>query len=82
MLLANLSKSPSIARLITTKRPIVPDLSPSPLAITQLLELYNRGANGGYNKSAHFDYLAYVFADLAKVYKNFPSQHPIEEYLS
>ncbi|MCJ1460173.1 hypothetical protein MMC28_010552 [Mycoblastus sanguinarius] len=66
MLLANLSKSPSIARLITTKRPIVPDLSPSPLAITQLLELYNRGANGGYNKSAHFDYLAYVFADLAK----------------
>ncbi|KAL2038776.1 hypothetical protein N7G274_008534 [Stereocaulon virgatum] len=66
MLLANLAKSPSIERLITLKRAKVPDLTPSPLATSQLIELFNRGANGGYNKDANYDYLAYLFADLAK----------------
>ena len=68
MLLANLAKSPSIERLTTLKRAKVLDLSPSPLAVTQLIELFNQGANGGYNKDATYDYLAYVFADLAKVH--------------
>ncbi|KAK0508654.1 hypothetical protein JMJ35_008930 [Cladonia borealis] len=66
MLLANIAKSPSIERLITLKRSKVPDLSPSQLAIAQLIELFNRGANGSYNKDATYDYLAYLFADLAK----------------
>lgn len=74
MLLANLAKSPSIERLITLKRPKVPDLSPFPLAITQLTELFNRGANGGYNKDSTYDYLAYLFADLAKVHH--PTSYP------
>ena len=67
MLLANIAKSPSIERLIPLKRSKIPDLSPSQLAITQLIELFNRGANGSYNKHATYDYLAYLFADLAKV---------------
>ncbi|CAD6565203.1 MAG: hypothetical protein ASARMPRED_006509 [Alectoria sarmentosa] len=66
MLLANLSKSPSIIRLVTLTRTVVPALSPSELAITQLLELFNKGADGGYNTEARFDYLAWFFGDLAK----------------
>ena len=68
MLLANLSKSPSLARLLTLKRASIPALSPSPLAIDQLMDLFNLGANGKYNPTATFDYLAYVFADLVKVF--------------
>lgn len=67
MLLANLSKSPSITRLVTLTRTTVPALSPSKLAVTQLLELFNKGAEGGYNPEARFDYLAWFFGDLAKV---------------
>lgn len=66
MLLANLSKSPSITRLVRLNRTTVPALSPSKLAITQLLELFNKGAEGGYNTEASFDYLAWFFGDLAK----------------
>lgn len=66
MLLANLSKSPSITRLVRLNRTTVPALSPSKLAITQLLELFNKGAEGGYNTEASFDYLAWIFGDLAK----------------
>lgn len=68
MLLANLSKSSSLARLLTLKRALIPALSPSPLALDQLIDLFNLGANGKYNAAANFDYLAYVFADLAKVF--------------
>lgn len=67
MLLANLAKSSSMERLIPLERRVVPALSPSTRAIAQLLELYNVGAIGKYNQNANFDYLAYVFADLAKV---------------
>lgn len=67
MLLANLSKSSSIIRLVSLTRTVVPALSPSKLAITQLLELFNKGADGGYNTEARFDYLAWFFGDLAKV---------------
>ena len=73
MLLANLSKSPSITRLVTLTRTTVPALSPSKLAITQLLELFNKGAEGGYNTEARFDYLAWFFGDLAKVQLPSPS---------
>lgn len=68
MLLANLSKSPSLARLLTLRRASIPALSPSPLAFDQLIDLFNIGANVKYNPAATFDYLAYVFADLAKVF--------------
>lgn len=67
MLLANLSKSSAIQRLIPLERSRSPELSSSKRAITQLIELFNRGASKGWNRDATFDYLAYVFADLAKV---------------
>ena len=75
MLLANLSKSPSITRLVTLTRTTVPALSPSKLAIAQLLELFNKGAEGGYNTQARFDYLVWFFGDLAKVLILYPSSH-------
>ncbi|MCJ1342896.1 hypothetical protein MMC31_001085 [Peltigera leucophlebia] len=64
MLLANLSKSPSLERLLDLKRAKVPALSSSDSALGQLIDLFNLGSK--YNSSATFDYLAYVFADLAK----------------
>lgn len=67
MLLANLSQSPYIERLLKSERSPIPELSPSKRAITQLIELFNRGANKGWNKDATYDHLAYVFADLARV---------------
>ncbi|KAL6718231.1 Protein hgh1 [Lecanora helva] len=66
MLLANLSKCSSIERLITLERSKSSDLSSSKRAITQLIELFNQGADKNWNKNASYDYLAYVFADLAK----------------
>ena len=72
MLLANLAKSPSLERLITLSRTTIPFLSPSPRAITQLIELFNVGATRKYNKDATYEYLAYLFADLAKVSLSLP----------
>jgi hypothetical protein len=65
MLLANLSKSDSLERLLTLTRPTPSSLT-SNLAISQLLDIFVRGADGHYNKDANFDYLSYLFADLAK----------------
>ena len=67
MLLANLAKSPSLERLVGLERARVPGLSSSPLAIAQLVALYNVGATGKYNGQATYEYLAYLFADFAKV---------------
>ena len=72
-LLANIAKSSSLERLISLERSKVPSLSPSPLAVTQLVGLFNRGASKGYNTDTRYDYLAYLFADLAKVPAGYPS---------
>ncbi|KAL9127705.1 MAG: hypothetical protein Q9217_003478, partial [Psora testacea] len=65
MLLANLAKSPSIERLIKLQRTPVPNLpTKSKSAIAQLIEIYNLGT--GWNKDADYDYLGYLFGDLAK----------------
>lgn len=75
MLLSNLAKSDSLARLLTLTRPAMPSLSASttsqPIrktdnAIDQLLALFNAGVHGKYNPLATFEHLAYLFADLAK----------------
>ncbi|KAL9023130.1 MAG: hypothetical protein Q9196_007373, partial [Gyalolechia fulgens] len=66
MLLANLAKSDSLCRLLTLTRPAIPSLSPSTNALDQLLALFNAGVDGKYNPHATFEYLPYVFADLAK----------------
>ncbi|KAK3705458.1 Protein hgh1 [Vermiconidia calcicola] len=66
MLLANLSKATSITKLLTLKREVPKQLSTSPIAIDQLLDCFVKGAGGSYNKEADYDYLSYLFADLAK----------------
>jgi len=66
MLLANLGKSPSIKKLLKLKRDLPKPLSTSPIAIDQLLDCFVKGADGSYNKQADFDYLSYLFADIAK----------------
>lgn len=73
MLLANLAKSDSIFRLLTLKRSLPPaSLTTSPLAIDQLMDCF---VKENYNKHADYDYLAYLFADLAKVAPVFVSRH-------
>lgn len=67
MLLANLAKSDATLRLVKRKRSVPKDLSTSPIAISQLMDCFVKGASGGYNKEADYDYLSYFFADLAKV---------------
>ena len=66
MLLANMAKSPKITGLLTLKRDVPKPLSSSPIAIDQLLDCFVKGAGGSYNKNADYDYLSYLFADLAK----------------
>lgn len=66
MLLANLAKSDSVTKLLKLKREVPRPLSTSPIAIDQLLDCFVKGASGSYNKDADYDYLCYLFADLAK----------------
>ncbi|BCR87705.1 protein HGH1 [Aspergillus chevalieri] len=66
MLLANLTKSDDLKKIITLKRK-KPDLvSTSSNAIDQLMDCFVKGAEGSLNKSANYDYLSYFFADLSK----------------
>ncbi|PQE15233.1 hypothetical protein CJF32_00007876 [Rutstroemia sp. NJR-2017a WRK4] len=66
MLLANLAKSDDIKELLTLTRPAPEALHSNSLAIDQLLDLFVKGADGTYNKEADYNYLSYLFADLAK----------------
>lgn len=66
MLLANLSKHDDPKSVLGQKQKPPEALGSSDLVLNQLLDLFVRGADGSYNKEADYDYLAYVFADLAK----------------
>jgi hypothetical protein len=66
MLLANLAKWDDLKQILSLERPAPEALGSSSLAIDQLLDLFVKGADGTYNKDADFDYLAYLFADIAK----------------
>lgn len=66
MLLANLVKHDALVSILSLERPAPPELHSNNLAIDQLLDLFVKGADGTYNKDANFDYLSYLFADLAK----------------
>ncbi|KAH8912575.1 DUF383-domain-containing protein [Coniochaeta sp. PMI_546] len=66
MLLANLAKWDSIKRIIEKKQPPPETLGSDELVLNQLMDLFVKGADGSFNKHADYDYLAYVFADLAK----------------
>ncbi len=65
MLLSNLAKSSHLSRLIALKRAVTP-VSTSPYALDQLLDIFVRGASNTLNKTANYDYLAYLLADLSK----------------
>ncbi|KAM7202906.1 protein of unknown function (DUF383) domain containing protein [Rhypophila sp. PSN 637] len=66
MLLANLSKWEDFKSILTRKQPPPKGLGSNELVLNQLIDLFVKGADGSYNKYADFDYLAYLFADLAK----------------
>jgi hypothetical protein len=66
MLLANLAKKDEIKKLLEIERAAPSKLGSNARAIDQLLDLFVKGADGTYNKNADFDYLAYLFADIAK----------------
>jgi hypothetical protein len=66
MLLANLSKEDNMKRILQLGRDAPEGLQSSNRIFDQLLDLFVKGADGTFNKSADFDYLAYVFADIAK----------------
>lgn len=69
MLLANIAKSDDMRKMLRWERAIPKDaaLSTSPWAIDQLMDCFVKGVEGRFNNEANFDYLSYVFADLAKV---------------
>jgi hypothetical protein len=66
MLLANLAKYDQLKDILTIERPAPEKLASNNVAIDQLLDLFVKGADGTYNKEANYDYLSYLFADLAK----------------
>lgn len=66
MLLANLAKHDGIKKILEKKQPAPEELHSNELVINQLLDLFVKGAAGSYNKKADYDYLSYLFADLAK----------------
>ncbi|KIW08039.1 uncharacterized protein PV09_00983 [Verruconis gallopava] len=67
MLLANLGKHESLTRLLKLERalPKTKGLSTSKNALDQLMDCFVKGADGSLNKNADFDYLSYLFADVA-----------------
>lgn len=66
MLLANLAKYDELKDILHLEHASPNDLNSNNRAIDQLLDLFVKGADGTYNKEADFDYLSYLFADLAK----------------
>ncbi|TAQ85356.1 hypothetical protein B7494_g6322 [Chlorociboria aeruginascens] len=66
MLLANLAKWDGLKSILTLERPSPKALASDQFVINQLLDLFVKGVDGTYNKDADFDYLSYLFADLAK----------------
>ncbi|PFH57314.1 hypothetical protein XA68_15227 [Ophiocordyceps unilateralis] len=67
MLLANLAKWEGFeASVLRARQPSPPELGADDAVLNQLLDLFVKGHDGCYNKAANFDYLAYLFADLAK----------------
>lgn len=76
ILLANMTKSDKLARLVGLKR-VLPAggtgadgggaVSTSPYAMDQLMDCFVKGAEKGLNKEADYDFLSYVFADVSRL---------------
>ncbi|KAJ5550726.1 hypothetical protein N7461_005424 [Penicillium sp. DV-2018c] len=69
MLLANLVKSETLHKLLTLKRKAPESVSTSENVIDQMMDCFVKGAEGGLNKHANYDYLSYLFADLSQTEK-------------
>lgn len=67
MLFANMAKSNEMLKLMRLERTVPKPLSTSTFAVDQLMDCFVKGAEGGYNKHADYDYLSYFFADLSQV---------------
>ncbi|KAK2589930.1 Protein hgh1 [Conoideocrella luteorostrata] len=66
MLLANIAKHDSFKDILQRKQQAPEALGSDDSVMNQLMDLFVKGQDGAYNKKADYDYLAYVFADLAK----------------
>jgi hypothetical protein len=66
MLFANLAKWDGFKKILERKQPAPEALGSDDCVVNQLLDLFVKGQDRTYNKEADFDYLSYVFADLAK----------------
>ncbi|KAJ6447084.1 DNA-binding protein hgh1 protein [Purpureocillium lavendulum] len=66
MLLANISGDDSFLSVLDRTQKAPAELGSDERIINQLMDLFVKGQDGGYNKNANFDYLAYVFANLSK----------------
>jgi hypothetical protein len=67
MLLSNMAKSDTLKRVVAHSRAIPSSVSESPKTMDQLMDCFVKGAEGGLNKDADYDYLAYFFADVSKL---------------
>lgn len=68
MLLSNLSKHPSLSRLLTLDVPPLHTKPSSPVAINQLLDLFVTNANP--TSASSYDYLSYTFVSLSGLHKS------------
>jgi hypothetical protein len=66
MLLANLAKWDGLKTIQDKRKQPPADLGSDDLVLNQLVDLFVKGSDGSFNKKADFDYLSYLFADLAK----------------
>lgn len=66
MLLANLAKWDGLKSILDRKQQPPKALGSSDAVMDQLVDLFVKGADESYDKDADYDYLAYLFADLAK----------------
>ncbi|KAH6610557.1 hypothetical protein Trco_000577 [Trichoderma cornu-damae] len=81
MLLANLSKYDGSKAFLQRKQEAPSQLGSDDSVLNQLMDLFVKGQDGAYNKKANYDYLAYVFADLAKhtgIRQYFLAQQPYD----
>ncbi|PSR79310.1 hypothetical protein BD289DRAFT_375662 [Coniella lustricola] len=65
-LLANLAKWDGLKSILDRRQEAPEALGSDDLVMNQLVDLFVKGMDGSYNKDADYDYLAYLFADLAK----------------
>lgn len=67
MLLANMTKSDKLGRLVELKRAVPEGVSGSEYAMDQLMDCFVKGAGKELNAEANYDFLSYVFADLSRL---------------